>query len=233
MSSTKVSRTKKEVVEQEVINTEPVVETKQDDNQEGGDDKVTFESMMDSMTEEYKTLCASIVSFKAKLVGLRRAHNQAMRQQSSRKKTRKAVVDSGVCKPVPLPVEAEVFLKDIGVAIPETNLMRRTELSAHIYEYVKSKTLYKADPSKESGYDRKVIIPDAKLRKLFSLTADQTLDFSSINVNLATIYRKYKEALALAGGAPAPVPVVASKSVAPVPVAVASKKGGKVAGASA
>ena len=230
MSSTKVSRTKKEVVEQEVINTEPVVETKQDDNQEGGDDKVTFESMMDSMTEEYKTLCASIVSFKAKLVGLRRAHNQAMRQQSSRKKTRKAVVDSGILKPVPLPVEAEAFLKDIGVAIPESNLMRRTELSASIYEYVKSKTLYKADPSKESGYDRKVIIPDAKLRKLFSLTADQTLDFSSINVNLATIYRRSKEALA--GGAPAPV-VVAPKSVAPAPAVVASKKGGKVAGASA
>jgi hypothetical protein len=238
MSSAKVSRTKKEVeskVDEVVISPEPVVETKQDDNQEGGDDKVTFESLMDSMTEEYKTLCASIVSFKAKLVGLRRAHNQAMRQQSSRKKTRKAVVDSGILKPVPLPVEAEAFLKDIGVAIPESNLMRRTELSASIYEYVKSKTLYKADPSKESGFDRKVIIPDAKLRKLFSLTADQTLDFSSINVNLATIYRKSKEALA--GGAPVPVVASnasnASKSVAPAPAAVASKKGGKVAGASA
>jgi len=226
MSSVKTSRTKKEV-ESKV--TEPVVEPKVEDVQEGDDaddsQKVTFESLMDSMTEEYKTLCVTVVGFKAKLVSLRRAHNQAMRLQNSRKKTRKVVVDSGILKPVPLPVEAEAFLKDVGVAIPESNLMRRTELSAAIYEYVKSKTLYKADPSKDSGYDRKVIIPDAKLRKLFSLSADQTLDFSSINVNLATIYRRAKE---LAGGAPVTAPKVAAPAAAP-----AAKKGGKVAGASA
>ena len=246
MSSTKTSRTKKEVeskVEHEVINPEPVIETKQDEVQDKGDDKITFDTLMESMIEEYKTLCASIVSFKGKLVGLNRAHNQAMRQQSSRKKTRKAVFDSGILKPLPLPVEAEAFLKDIGVPIPETNLMRRTELSKSIYEYVKSKTLYKADPSKESGYDRKVIIPDAKLRKLFSLTADQTLDFSSINVNLKVIYGRSKEALALLAGGAAPVaarvaapvaaPVAASAPKAAAPTAPAPSKKGKVAGSSA
>ena len=180
-------------------------------------------------SRNFQSLCASVVGFKAKLVSLRRAHNQAMRQQSSRKKTRKAVVDSGILKPLPLPVEAEVFLKDIGVAIPESNLMRRTEFSAALYEYVKSKSLYKADPSKESGFDRKVIIPDAKIRKLFSLSADQTLDFSTINVNLATIYRRAKELLLASGGAPA-APVAPK---APVTAPIAAAKKGKVAGSSA
>jgi hypothetical protein len=235
MSTAKTSRTKKEVeskVSQDV-KPEPVVETKVDVVEDGEDaddsQKVTFETLMESMTEEYKSLCASVVGFKAKLVSLRRAHNQAMRQQSSRKKTRKAVVDSGILKPLPLPVEAEVFLKDIGVAIPESNLMRRTEFSAALYEYVKSKSLYKADPSKESGFDRKVIIPDAKIRKLFSLSADQTLDFSTINVNLATIYRRAKELLLASGGAPA-APVAPK---APVTAPIAAAKKGKVAGSSA
>jgi len=233
--SSKVARTKK-VEETKVVEPvpapAPITEPVADDVEDAEDSKkVTFDELMEEMQEEYKQICASVVSFKSKMVALRRSHNQAMRQQSNRKKTRKVVVDSGILKPVPLPQEAEVFLKDISVAIPESNLMRRTELSAAIYEYVKSNSLYKADPSKESGFDRKVIIPDVKLRKLFSLTADQTLDFSSINVNLATIYRRAKELLA--GGAPTPAPTVASKSAAPAPTPAPAKKSGKVAGSSA
>ena len=234
MSTAKVSRTKKEVEKVVESKPEPVVvpapEPVVEDEDAEDIKKVTFDELMEEMQEEYKQICATVVSFKAKMVALRRAHNQAMRQQSSRKKTRKVVVDSGILKPVPLPVEAEAFLKDIGVAIPESNLMRRTELSAAIYEYVKTNTLYKADPSKESGFDRKVIIPDAKLRKLFSLDKEATLDFSTINVNLAVIYRRAKELLA--GGA-APVAPVASKAAAPAPAAAPVKKGGKAAGSSA
>jgi hypothetical protein len=235
MSTAKVSRTKKEVEKVE-SKPEPVVapapEPVVEDEDAEDTKKVTFDELMEEMQEEYKQICATVVSFKAKMVALRRAHNQAMRQQSSRKKTRKVVVDSGILKPVPLPVEAEAFLKDIGVAIPESNLMRRTELSAAIYEYVKSHTLYKADPSKESGYDRKVIIPDAKLRKLFSLASDATLDFSTINVNLAVIYRRAKELLA--GGAAPVAPAATKAPAAPVaPAASTAKKSGKVAGSSA
>jgi len=99
--------------------------------------------------------------------------------------------------------------------------MRRTELSGHIYDYVKSKNLYKVDPSRESGYDRKVILPDVNLRTLFSLSDDKTLDFSSINANLAVIYRRMKE---LAEGeatttktvVDTPAPTTVAKVVAPV-----------------
>ena len=163
------------------------------------------------------------------IVQLRRAHAQGLRAQVQKKKVRKAVVDSGILKPVQLPPEAETFLKAVGVKAPEGGLMRRTELSGAIYDYVKANSLYKPDPSKESGFDRKVIIPDAKLRTLFSLAADKTLDFSSINVNLATIYRRAKELAA--GGAPASAP--APVKSAPAPAAAAPAKKGKAASSNA
>jgi hypothetical protein len=234
MSSTKVSRSKKSepVVE---VKPEPVVEVKPDvvEDVEDADEskKVTFDELIDQFTEKYKGLRAETLSLGAMIVQLRRAHNQGLRAQVQKKKVRKAVVDSGILKPVNLPPEAEAFLKAVGVKIPDDKLMRRTELSGAIYDYVKANSLYKPDPSKESGFDRKVIIPDVKLRTLFSLTADKTLDFSSINVNLATIYRRAKEAdaaLAAGGAVAKPTPVVVAPAAAHPPA-----KKGKVAGSNA
>lgn len=226
MSTTKAPRSKKvePVVE---VKPEPVVEVKPDVVEDGEDadesKKVTFDELIDQFTDKYKALRAETLSLGAMIVQLRRAHNQGLRAQVQKKKVRKAVVDSGILKPVTLPPEAENFLKAVGVKVPDDKLMRRTELSGAIYDYVKANSLYKADPSKESGFDRKVIIPDAKLKTLFSLSADKTLDFSSINVNLATIYRRAKEADAAAGGVP---------KTAVAPVAAPAKKG-KAAGSSA
>jgi hypothetical protein len=214
MSTTKTVRSKKvePVVE---VKPEPVVEVKTEPVVEDGDDvdeskKATFDELIESFTEQYKSLRAQTLSLGAMIVQLRRAHNQGLRAQVQKKKVRKAVVDSGILKPVTLPPEAEAFLKAVGVKVPDDKLMRRTELSGAIYDYVKANTLYKPDSSKESGFDRKVIIPDAKLKTLFSLSADKTLDFSSINVNLATIYRRAKEVdAAAASTAPVPVPAPA------------------------
>jgi len=232
--NTKKVEPTKEDVKPEPVEVKPdVVENEDLDADESK--KVTFDELMETYTEQYKTVRQGLLSLGAMIVQLRRAHNQALRQQSAKKKVRKAVVDSGILKPVTLPPEAETFLKAVGVAIPESHLMRRTELSGAIYDYVKANSLYKPDPSKESGFDRKVIIPDVKLRTLFSLSADKTLDFSSINVNLATIYRKAKEADASASGTH--VSVAPSKSAAsapvPAPTAAAPAKKGKVAGSSA
>ena len=214
---------KKEVVKDEP-KPEPVVETKPDvvDEAVSVDDekKVTFDELMEQWTEQYKAVRQAVLALGGMQVQLRRAHNQAMRVQSQKKKPRRVAVDSGILKPVALPAEAVVFLKDVGVAIPESGLMRRTELSGAIYDYVKSKTLYKPDPSRETGFDRKVIIPDEKLRKLFSLGKDATLDFSSINSNLAVIYKHAKE---VAGDAP----VVSAPAPAPAPAKAAPKAAAK------
>lgn len=153
---------------------------------------------------------------------IRSAYKFALRQKKD-KKPRKNTVQSGILKLVSIPADAEVFLKNIGAPIPENHEMRRTEFSRALYSYIKEKSLYKPEPSKESGYDRKVIIPDEKIRKLFSLAADATLDFSSINVNLAKIYRNASSADSAPKTTVAPVVV---------PPTTATKKG-KAAGASA
>ena len=221
MSSTKKVAAKKEVVKDEPKPEPVVVETKPEvvDEAVSVDDekKVTFDELMEQWTEQYKAVRQAVLGLGGMQVQLRRAHNQAMRVQSQKKKPRRVAVDSGILKPVALPAEAVVFLKDVGVTIPESGLMRRTELSGAIYDYVKSKTLYKPDPSRETGFDRKVIIPDEKLRKLFSLGKDATLDFSSINSNLAVIYKHAKEVAGDAPvvSAPAPAPVPAKSAAAP------------------
>jgi chromatin remodeling complex protein RSC6 len=230
MSSTKVSRSSKknEVAEPVVA---PVVAPVVDEKQEvvDGDDgeneakKSSVEELLMEQAALIKQGMEKLQEAKAMNNQIRSAHKSALRQKTT-KKPRKNTVQSGILKLVTLPPEAETFLKEVGAAIPENHEMRRTEFSGALYDYIKSHNLYKPDPSKESGYDRKVIIPDVKIRKLFSLSADKTLDFSSINVNLATIYRRAKELLEGAGK---------SAAAAPAPVAAAPAKKGKVAGASA
>jgi hypothetical protein len=232
MSTTKVSRsskkveaTKEEVVVAPVVEVKPtVVDGDADVPEDDADDskKQSVDELLEMQSKLIKDGMQLLSQAKAMNQQIRRAHNSAMRTQSQKKKTRKSQVQSGILKLVPLPAEAEAFLKAVKEEIPENRLMRRTAFSGKIYGYVKAQNLYKPDPSKVSGYDRKVIIPDAKLRTLFNLDADKTLDFSSINVNLAVIYKRAKEA---EGGAPAPAPT-------PAPVAAVTKKG-KAAGNSA
>jgi chromatin remodeling complex protein RSC6 len=185
---------KDEVKPEPVVEVKPdVVENEVDNDNENETKKVTFDELLDPLLERVKNLTSEARAITATLTQLRRAHNQELRAQSQKKKTRRVAVDSGILKPVPVPAEALAFLKAVGTAVPESGLMRRTELSGHIYDYVKSKNLYKVDPSRDSGYDRKVILPDSNLRTLFTLSDEKTLDFSSINANLAVIYRRMKE----------------------------------------
>jgi hypothetical protein len=228
--STKVARSKKETpvvpapAPEPVVVPEPVVDVVE---LEDKSERESFEDLLEKQLTLIKDGMQLFTQAKALNQKIRSAHNFELRQAGQRKKTQRNVnVASGILKLAPLPPEAQIFLKSINVTIPENNMLRRTDLSGHIYDYVKEHKLYKPDPSKESGFDRKVIIPDNKLRTLFSLTADKTLDFSSINVNLAAIYRRAKEADG--ESAPAVAPVVK----AAVPVAAPVKKG-KVAGSSA
>ena len=93
-----------------------------------------------------------------------------------------------ILKRVLLPPAVYTFLTNIGISIPDDSKMKRTEVTDNIFTYIKTNMLYKPDSSKECGFDKKVIIPDIKLRTLFSLSDNETLDFSSINKGVATIY---------------------------------------------
>jgi len=229
--SSKVSRSSKKTDVPEPVSAPvpvPVVVEEKHEAVDGDDvDNESKKSSVEELLAEQATLIKQgmekLQEAKAMNNQIRSAHKFALRQKKTNK-PRKNTVQSGILKLVSIPPEAEQFLKEVGATIPESHEMRRTEFSGALYDYIKSNNLYKPDPSKESGYDRKVIIPDAKIRKLFTLAADKTLDFSSINVNLAAIYRRAKEALEGA-------PTTGASKVAPVVAAPAKK--GKVAGASA
>jgi hypothetical protein len=93
-----------------------------------------------------------------------------------------------ILQPVELPLIARTFLTDIGIPIPNDNLMLRTLFTGKIYEYVKANNLYKPI---ENGFDTRVIIPDQPLRSLFSLNDIDTLDFSSISTGVQKIYSNH------------------------------------------
>jgi len=231
--STKVSRSSKKTEVPEVKPEPvpaPVVEEKQEAvDGDDGDNESKKSSVEDLLMEQaalIKQGMEKLQEAKAMNNQIRSAHKFALRQKKD-KKPRKNTVQSGILKLVSLPAEAETFLKDVGAAIPSNHEMRRTEFSGALYNYIKSNNLYKPDPSKESGYDRKVIIPDAKIRKLFSLAADVTLDFSSINVNLAKIYRGAKDAVESSASVKVAAPAAAA------PAAAAPAKKGKAATSSA
>jgi hypothetical protein len=103
----------------------------------------------------------------------------------------KNVPNPVILQPVELPLVARTFLTNIGIPIPNDNLMLRTLFTGKIYEYVKAKNLYKVDTSKKTGFDTRVIIPDQPLRNLFSLNDHDTLDFSSISTGLHNIYSNH------------------------------------------
>jgi len=242
MSNTKATKSKKVVdeVKAEPVKSEPVIETKPDEVNESDvnetdaeeSKKVLFDDVYEMMLERYKELRQQTLAFGGMLAQLKRVHNQTLRLNNQKKKNRKTAVDSGILKPLPLPAEARAFLIETKAPIPEDGLVRRTELTKAIFKYIKLNNLYKPDGSKESGFDRKTMIPDATLRKLFSLGADKTLDFAGINQNLAILYKKEAKELDTTTAA---VPAAASAKVPAAPAAQATPataKKAKVAGSS-
>lgn len=120
------------------------------------------------------------------------------------------IQNTGILEPLPIPYEAKQFLIDTNtMSMLESDLIRSTELNRAIHDYVKANNLYMPDPTSETGFNRKVIIADIKLRTLFSQVfipdiqhndlrikfslPDFTLNFGSINVGLNYIYRRLRE----------------------------------------
>ena len=72
---------------------------------------------------------------------------------------------------------------EIFVNFSSTTLVARTKVNSIIHNYIKTNNLY------GRGHNQNIIYPDDKIRKLFSLNDNQTLDFSSISLNIDNLYR--------------------------------------------
>jgi hypothetical protein len=82
---------------------------------------------------------------------------------------------------LPIPDTILHFLHTINAYIPENKLMAQNDISKLIHDYIKINDLFKP------GND-KIIIPDLKLRTLFSLPEYYIVDYPMINTYLNNIY---------------------------------------------
>jgi chromatin remodeling complex protein RSC6 len=99
--------------------------------------------------------------------------------------------------------------------------MARTKVTSAIYKYIKENKLQE-QPDANGKVDRRTIVPDAKLRKLFGLPEGETIEFKTFQTHVSKLYNAEKESSSSASTS-APAPVVAT----PAPVAASAKSTGK------
>jgi chromatin remodeling complex protein RSC6 len=138
---------------------------------------------------------------------LARAHQREVK--SARKNRRqhaggetKRLNPSGFNKPTLVPESLVKFLGlESGVEMP------RTKVTSALYTYVKSNGLQ--SHMVEGKLDKRTIVPDAKLRTLFGLGKDETIEFKTFQTHVSKLYNAEKAAseasAQLSTSAPAPV----------------------------
>jgi chromatin remodeling complex protein RSC6 len=92
---------------------------------------------------------------------------------------------SGFNKPTLVPESLVKFLLlEPGVEMP------RTKVTSALYAYVKSNGLQ--SHMVEGKLDKRTIVPDDKLRKLFSLGKDETIEFKTFQTHVSKLYNSEK-----------------------------------------
>lgn len=114
---------------------------------------------------------------------LERAHKREVRTaKKSRRSTRNSTEKkdpSGFNKPQAVPVEFHE--QPWGCSADQE--LPRTVLTKMIYDYIKENSL-------QAEEDKRVINPDATLRKLFHLRKEDTLEFKNFQTYMARLYKR-------------------------------------------
>ncbi len=90
---------------------------------------------------------------------------------------------SGFTKPTKVPIKISEFL-----GLPVDSVLPRTEVTKHIYEYIKSNDLQVKEDKKKSCTDK-------KLSELFNLPEKSIIEFSTFQVLLSSVYKLEKARL--------------------------------------
>jgi len=88
---------------------------------------------------------------------------------------------SSITTLLPIPDNIQHFFHDINAKVPENKLMSQNDVYKIIHDYIRVNDLFKP------GND-KIIIPDLKLRTLFTLPEYYIVDYPMINTYLNNIY---------------------------------------------
>lgn len=139
----------------------------------------TYESVMTVLREKMTARDALDKEVRTLLKSLDRLHAREVKVGKSRKShPKKDRAPSGFAKATAVPEPLRKFLK-LGADVE----LPRTEVAKQIYSYVREQNLRDKE-------DRRIIHPDASIRKLFSLKEGETLDFKNFQKQLSKLYPK-------------------------------------------
>ena len=146
----------------------------------------TYESVMTVLREKMSARDALDKEVRTLLKSLDRLHAREVKVggKSKRSHPKKDRAPSGFAKATAVPEPLRKFLK-LGADVE----LPRTEVAKQIYSYVREQNLRDKD-------DRRIIHPDASIRKLFSLKEGETLDFKNFQKQLSKLYPKSAGAVA-------------------------------------
>jgi hypothetical protein len=184
-----------------VVEVAPVVEATEEVNE-------TYESVMTVLREKMAARDSLDKEVRTLLKSLDRLHVREVKVggKSKRAHPKKDRAPSGFAKAPAVPEPLRKFLK-LGADVE----LPRTEVAKQIYSYVREQNLRDKD-------DRRIIHPDASIRKLFSLKEGETLDFKNFQKQLSKLYPK--SAGAVATEAAATTTTATAAAVVPEPVVV-------------
>jgi len=183
----KVSSSKKEVkveaapVATPVQEVAPVVsaeqtESKENESSEDGNTELLFNKLINQfqeITSLMKTLQSNLNILKKEVLRERKEDKKKIEKTKTKKnKQNKQKKGTGFAAPSPISDDLASFL-----GLPPSSSMARTEVTAKIYEYVKTNNLQDAE-------NKKNIIPDAALLKLFTPDPSKPVTFFNIQTYL-------------------------------------------------
>jgi len=140
----------------------------------------TYESLATSFREDMSSLTTLVKKLQATVKAMEKQHGREVKAggKSKRSAPKKDRAPSGFAKATPVPEALRKFLK-----LKEDVELPRTEVAKQIYSYVREQNLRDKE-------DRRIIHPDASLRKLFGLKEGETLDFKNFQKQLSRHYPK-------------------------------------------
>jgi hypothetical protein len=116
------------------------------------------------------SLVATVKDVQAKLKALSKDYDRMKKtvDKAERRRANARSSPSGFAKPIKLSAEMCAFLD-----VAEGTEMSRTDVTRRLTQYIKSNGLNKPD-------NKRIIVPDTKLRKILNLTGDEEVSYFSI-----------------------------------------------------
>jgi len=144
------------------------------------DIELSYDVLYNALTEQISELYTNIKTIKNNLRNLEKSHKKELKMSKKYRKSKRLNNEnkkpSGFNKPKPVPIEIINLLGlEKGAELP------RTKITKLIYGYIKDHKL-------QSPEDKRTIVPDAKLKKLFSLKKDDQVTFYNIQTHIKKLY---------------------------------------------